>query len=46
MTYITLHETKTQKLVSDHAHNSLSHISPLLCDIVVCGLVVLAIALK
>lgn len=46
ITYIALHATKTQKLVSDHAHNSLSHIFPLLWEIVVCGLVVLAVALK
>ena len=35
---------RTEKLVFSHAHNSLIHISPLICHVVFCGLVVIAIA--
>ena len=38
--------TKTQKPASGHAHNSLMHISPLLCRVVVRVLVVMALAFK
>ena len=41
---IALLATKTQKLVSGHAHNSLIHISPFSCHVVFRGLVVFAIA--
>ena len=40
---IALCATKTQKLVSGRTHNSLKPISPLICLVVVCSLVVIAI---
>ena len=40
---IALRATKTQKLVSARTHNSLIPISPLICLVVVCSLVVIAI---
>ena len=41
---IALSAMKTKKLVSGHAHNSLIHISSLICHVVFRGLVVIAIA--
>ena len=43
---IALRATKTQKLVSGHAHNDLKHISLLICRVVFRGLVVIMIAFE